>query len=434
MISTVDALSHRLESEFGPAAVEYSPDGLAGYVVDDKIPKVRCSPSDPDQIGNVLRLCAEAKASVIPWGGGTAMHWGNVPAGADVVLSLERLHALVEHDDANLTATVQAGMPVTAFQELLDRGRQFLAIDPPLPHRATIGGMVAANTNGPRRMLYGGVRDLVIGMKMVLASGEPIKAGGKVVKNVAGYDMCKLFVGSLGTLGVITEVTFKMAPLPEMAATVAAVGSPEQAARLVESLSASPLLPAAVTVLNGAVASAAGLAAAPAAVLVWAEGFSESVTRHVADVQKMAAASGMRATALDADAHHVVWDRVRDFAAGGAPALFRVTVPQAGVMPVLFSIDRLADGGPVRYLAHAGAGTVWLALDDPATAAAWFPKLISLAGEHQGHAVLAAAPPPVKAAMDVWGPPPPGLAIMRELKRQFDPLGVLNPGRFVAGL
>jgi len=436
MIGTLDGLVDRFERELGPDAVDRDPARLAGYAVDGRIPTVRIAPRDPDQISAALRLCAEAHAAVIPWGGGTAMSWGNVPSHADVALSLDRLRSLVEHDDANLTATVQAGMTMAAFQEILTRRNQFLAIDPPVPQRATIGGVVAANTNGPRRMMYGGVRDLVIGMKMVLASGEQIKAGGKVVKNVAGYDMCKLFVGSLGTLGIITEVTFKMAPTPETAATVAAYGSPEQAGRLIDALSASPLLPAAVTILSGRAAAAAGLPADPAAaVLVWAEGFTESVARHVAEVQTMAAAAGMRAVVLDAGAHRGAWERVRDAGADGtSPTMFRVTVPPAAVIPVLSAIDHLANGRPVRYLAHPGAGTVWLALDDPAAAPTWFPQLIALAAERRGHAVIAAAPPPVKRTLDVWGPPPPGLSIMRELKRQFDPLGTLNPGRFVGGL
>ena len=125
---------------------------------------------------------------------------GNPPRQIDVVVGLERLNQLVEHDQANLTATIQSGHRLASLQEILKRQNQFLPFDPPAPARATVGGVVATNLNGPRRGYYGSVRDLVIGMKVVLASGEEIKAGGKVVKNVAGYDMCKLFVGSLGTL------------------------------------------------------------------------------------------------------------------------------------------------------------------------------------------------------------------------------------------
>ena len=433
---TIDAdrLARELVGMLG-AGVQRDPASLRAHAVDGLVPQIRCAPKDTDELCAILRVCDASGAAVIPWGGGTAMHWGNPPSRADVVISLEQFNRLVEHDDANLTATVQAGMRVAALQELLGGRHQCLAIDPPDPQHSTIGGTAAANINGPRRMAYGGVRDLVIGMKMVLASGEPIKAGGKVVKNVAGYDMCKLFVGSLGTLGVITEVTFKMTPLPETAGTIVARGSLAQTASLIDTLFGSALTPAAVTVVDGRVAAAAGLQPAEASVAVWAEGFTETVARHVRDVQAMAGQSGMTTEVVHDIGHRRLWETVRDFGAVGAPpVVFRLTVPPADVMPVLAAVRRLSDGGAVGYVAHAGTGTVWLAFDTPAPVAAWFPRLAALAQEYHGHAVLAAAPPEVKHTVDVWGPSPPALGLMQELKRQFDPHGTLNPGRFVAGI
>ena len=432
MTIDADRLANRLEGALG-SAVQRDPATLRAHAVDGLVPHIRCAPEDTSQLFAALRICGESGAAVIPWGGGTAMHWGNPPTHADVVVSLERLNRLVEHDDANLTATVQAGMSVAPLQDLLAARRQFLAIDPPDPRHSTIGGTVAANINGPRRLAYGGVRDLVIGMKMVLASGEPIKAGGKVVKNVAGYDMCKLFVGSLGTLGIITEVTFKMAPLPETFGTIVARGSLAQAAQLIDALWASTLTPAAVTVVGGDVAATAGLEAAETSIAVWAEGFEEAVARHVRDIQTMAGQLGLATEMLDGDVHRRVWETVRDFGADGAsPAVFRVSVPLAAVTGVLAVALGVTAGRPLRYVAHAGTGTVWLALDDPGLVALWFPRLVALAQEYHGHAVLVAAPPVVKQTLDVWGPPPQALALMQELKRQFDPRGVLNPGRFVA--
>jgi len=431
----VDALATALGRTLGAGDVQQAPGVLRACAVDGVTPRLRCAPADADGIAAALRICAERGAAVIPWGGGTAMHWGNVPRRADVVLSLERLAGVVEHDDANLTATVRAGTPVAALQETLAGRRQFLAVDPPFPQRATAGGIAAANTNGPRRMAYGGVRDQVIGMKMVLAGGAQIKAGGKVVKNVAGYDMCKLFVGSLGTLGIITEITVRMAPLPEAARTVVSRGTLAQAAQLVDALWASTLTPAAVTILGGDVAGAGGPTAGAVSVAVWAEGFEEAVARHVRDVQAMAAGCGMTAEVLEAAAHRRLWDAVRDFGADAAfPVVFRLTVPLAAVAPALNAVSAMAGGNPLRYVAHAGAGTVWIALEDPAAAPAWFPRLTALAAEHRGHAVLAVAPPAVKRTVDVWGPPPAALSIMQELKRQFDPQGLLNPGRFVRGI
>jgi glycolate oxidase FAD binding subunit len=431
----LDELTTALHRALGSGGVQLAPGALRACTVDGITPHVRIAPADVEQIAAALRLCAEHAAAVVPWGGGTAMHWGNVPRHADVALSLERLTELVEHDDANLTATVQAGVPLASLQESLGRRKQFLAVDAPRPQRATVGGIVAANTNGPRRMFYGSVRDLVIGMKVVLADGTPIKAGGKVVKNVAGYDMCKLFVGSLGTLGVITEATFKMAPEPETAKTVLARGSLAQAAQLAREVFASPLIPAAVAIVHGEVAVSAGFPGESVSVAVWAEGFDEAVSRHVRDVTNMAERGGMAADVLDGAAHLRLWEVLRDFGADGmAPAAVRVTVPPAAVMDVIAAVQQPQDGAPARFVAHAGAGTVWLTVTDAASAPAWIARLTPMAAERHGHVVLGSAPPEVKRKLDVWGPPPPTLSLMKDLKSQFDPHGLLNPGRFVARL
>lgn len=167
----IDQLAAKLESVLGTGAVESNSRTLASYTVDGKFPGILCAPGDPEQVSAALGICAEADASVVPWGGGTAIGLGNIPRRANVVIEMKRLNGLIEHDDANLTASAQAGMKVDSLQNILGQRNQFLAIDPPYPGRATIGGLAAANSNGPRRLLYGGVRDLVIGMKMVLANG-----------------------------------------------------------------------------------------------------------------------------------------------------------------------------------------------------------------------------------------------------------------------
>ncbi len=443
MKTETDTLAARLVSALGQDAVRDGASVLQAHAVDGVAPSVKVIPQDAAQIGEVLKICSAAGAAVVPWGGGTSMRLGNLPHRVDVVLSLDRLNALIEHDDANLTSTLQAGMRIAALQQFLARRTQFLALDPPRPAQATVGGMVAANLNGPRRMLYGGVRDQVIGMKVVLASGEQVKAGGKVVKNVAGYDMCKLFTGSLGTLGVITEITFRMAPVPERSATVLASGTLARNREMTERLRTSMLLPAAVTVLNAHAASTlttgpgtgAGGEQGPdgenAVLGVWIEGFSEAVERHLTDLRAMANEAGMHAVVLEGTAHEDLWARVRDFGSGASGTLFRLTVPLAAVGGALAMIDGWS---PVpQIVAHAGMGTIWI-LADPDDAPAWVPRLSALAATSGGHAIIAAAPPRVKEGIDVWGAPPPGLAIMREIKRQFDPAGILNPGRFVAHL
>ena len=432
MTVSVDDIAARFERELGSSWVSVDEPSRTGHAVDGVRPRVVCRPADADQIATVLRLCGEAGAAVTAWGGGTAIALGNIPHRVDVVLRLERLGGLVEHDDANLTATVQAGMPVSALNEHLTARRQFLALDPPRPDAATIGGVVAASTNGPRRMSYGGVRDLVIGMRVVLAGGEQIKAGGKVVKNVAGYDMCKLFTGSLGTLGIITEVTFKMAPQPEAAATVLARGARSQAMRVVDDLFASVLQPAAITVSN----VLADLPGGATALAVAAEGFEEAVDRHLRDSQTYASDAGMTVEVLRGADHDALWARFRDFPGEGLPAspadgVIRLTVPLGSGAAALGAMEKLP--GSVTWVAHAASGVIFVRMPAAGTPEA-LSLLAELARTHRGHAVLIAAPPEVKRGRDVWGPPPPALNLMREIKRQFDPNSLLNPGRFVAFL
>src|SRR5438105_1124843 len=246
MKSTSDQLAQRLIAELEPGAVSFDEDRLATHKIEGKQPTLLCTPSTRDQINAALRVCSEAAASVIPWGGGTAMALGNPPRQVDVVLATARLNRVLDHDAANLTVTVESGISLAALQNLLAEEGQFVPFDPPFPERSTIGGIVAANLNGPRRSCYGSVRDLVIGMKVALISGEQIKAGGKVVKNVAGYDMCKLFVAALGTLGAIVDATLGLAPVPESAATVIRSGPSPHARQFVHDPSRSLLSPAAV--------------------------------------------------------------------------------------------------------------------------------------------------------------------------------------------
>lgn len=430
-----DQLAKKLEDALGADAVSETAEVRAAHAVDGLAPSVVCAPGSPAQVAEAVRVCASAGAAVVPWGGGTSMRLGNRPRRVDVVLRMQHIDGLVEHDDANLTATMGAGITVAALQTLLAGRSQFLALDPPHPARATVGGTVAANVAGPRRLLYGGVRDQVIGMKMVTADGESIKAGGKVVKNVAGYDMCKLFVGSLGTLGIITEITCRLSPLPETAATVVATGTIEQGTVLIERLQQSMLLPAAVTLLNASAAGAAGLpGGSAAAVAVWVEGFDEVVQRQCDDVAEMASAAGLAPDRLSGGAHRNLWERVRDFGPDGDGIGVRLTVPPGSLGDVVRAIEAQFARHAIRYAAHAGSGEILVAVSGASPGGAWFARLGALARQAGGHAVMIAAPPEAKDGVDVWGPASPALALMRKIKHEFDPQGLLSPGRFVSGL
>ena len=434
MKSSSDRLAERLESELGADAVKGEPAMLAAHRIDGKEPRLLCFPADPGEVAAALRLCSEVDAAVAPCGGGTAMGIGNPPRQLDVVMGLHRLNLLVEHDQANLTATAQSGITLAALQEILARQNQFLPFDPPTATRATIGGIVAANLNGPRRSYYGSVRDLVIGMKVVLGSGEAIKAGGKVVKNVAGYDMCKLFVGSLGTLGIITEVTLRMAPIPEAAATLVASGTLPEVLQLTDALSRAKLFPSAVVLLNTKTSKTQS-GQNDWRVAVWCEGFARSVARQLHETQETARRMGLAIEILREPEHTRLWQEIRDFPLQTDRLVYRVIVPRAAAMEVIQTVHSWATvDARAEIIGDAAMGTLWISLDANDGAAKWFAKLIAEAQKHRGHAVMLAAPPHLKQGVDVWGSAPPALSFMREIKRQFDPKELLNPGRFTAGI
>jgi len=435
------ALVYEFSRISGEANVEFHPEGFQEYAVDGKTPRIVVSPGTVGELSRILRLCHETWAAVIPWGGGTKISLGNIPRACDVVVRLDRFNRIVEHDDANLTATVEAGVRLADLQRTLGERRQFLAVDAPFPERSTIGGIVSTNTTGPRRLAYGGIRDLVIGIKAVLPTGEAIKGGGKVVKNVAGYDMCKLYVGSLGTVGIITEVTFKMAPLPEEEKTLIAWGpDSERAFQLVDLLLASKLLPSAVEVVNPAAANALcsplgipGITDSYA-VLVAAAGFRESVDRHIRDLRRMAAEAGLAAEVLEEDQHQRVWDAVRNFGYEGAILSVKVSVPIAAVPAAFALLREAAEALPdVRILSHAASGILLVTATpaDHALAEHYALRVQEEVRRLAGHAVVLSAPLELKAHLDVWGRPPSGIQLMRRLKEQFDPKGILNPGRFI---
>jgi glycolate oxidase FAD binding subunit len=434
MKSSCDRLAERLASELGADAVTGEPESLAAHCIDGKEPGLVCFPADSGQVAVALRLCSEVDAAVAPWGGGTAIQIGNPPRQLDVVMGLHRLNLLVEHDQANLTATAQSGVPLAALQKILAQQHQFLPFDPPKATHATVGGIVAANLNGPRRSYHGSVRDLVIGMKVVLASGEAIKAGGKVVKNVAGYDMCKLFVGSLGTLGIITEVTLRMAPIPEAAATLVGTGTLPEALQLTDALLRSKLFPSAVVLFNTrAIKTESGKG--DWRVAMWSEGFEQSVLRQLHESQETAMRMGLAIEILREAEHTRFWRTIHDFPLRADRLVYRVIVPSASGMQAMQTVHGWSSANaPAEIVCDAAMGTLWISLEADDGAAKWFVKLMAEAQKHRGHAVMLGAPPHLKQSIDVWGSAPPALSLMRAIKRQFDPKNLLNPGRFTAGI
>jgi len=396
--------------------------------VDGLLPSTVMRPGDAEDAARGLRLCDRVPAAVIVWGGGTQMRLGSVPRRYDIAFSMGGMTRLLEYEPADLTCRVEAGMRLSDLQATLQAQGQRLPLDPPHPERATVGGMVAANANGLGRARYGTVRDWVIGIAVAYPSGKVARAGGKVVKNVAGYDLMKLHIGALGTLGVVAEVNFKVQARPEAEATVlghfdAALPAIGAATRLARQY----LAPSAAIVLDRHVLWACGLTADWRWTLALKlEGYAREVDAARDLAVRFVRDAGGRVEGQDIPV--AFWDAARDWSVPvDDVVLLRGITPVQNLPAVVAAI-----AADAHSLTQPASGIVDLRV--PASTAATALKALRAATGDEGQAVVLSAPPSVKPALDVWGPPPPGFPIMRALKQALDPNGILNPGRFVGGI
>ena len=388
-------------------------------------PRWVVSPATTAEVAAVLAAATADGLAVVPRGTGTKLRWGNPPSRLDVVLDTTRLDTLVEHAAGDLILVTGAGRLLSTLQEDVAGSGQRLGIDP--TRSGTIGGTVATGASGPMRLRHGAVRDLVIGMTLVRADGVVAKSGGKVVKNVAGYDLAKLLTGSFGTLGVITEVAFRLHPVPRARLWVTVeVDGPAAAQDAVQELVHSQQVPVAVEVdwTDGRGSVAALLEGHPDATRACAETVAGALAAGATTSEQAPPWWG---------ADLCLVDRERS---GDGPALVRLTHEVAGVGRLLQAVDAAADrhGLTASYRGSpaVGVGCAALTGDDAGVVAATEGLRAAAAGVG-GAAVVLEAPDGVRSRLDVWGPAT-ALDLMRSVKARFDPDGILAPGRFVGGI
>lgn len=390
-------------------------DAVAGV-----LPRYVATPGSTRETGEVLALAAQHDLHTVARGAGTKIGWGLPPTAVDLVVDTTAMTGVVEHVAGDLVCVVRAGTRLEELQNRLAGADQQLALDAPLPG-ATIGGTVAVSTSGPRRLLYGTLRDLLIGVTFVRADGVVAKAGGKVVKNVAGYDFGKLLTGSYGTLGVVTEAVVRLHPVPAARRVVTVqVADPTQAGRAAATVLGSQLVPSAVEVHQRG--------DGPVTVTVLLEGIEAGVDHRAESALDLLGDGASVSDDLPAGFTDL------PFAADGTG--LKVTCTISGVAHVLAATQRLSDElgvaialrGSAMGVLHAGlpAGT------PSGTAAAVVDAVRATATTYDGTVTVLTAPPEVRAAVDVWGPVP-GLHLMQRVKDEMDPDHRLSPGRFVVG-
>jgi glycolate oxidase FAD binding subunit len=386
---------------------------------------------EPDTIADAASRIAESERAgeaVGIIGGGTDLGIGNPPHRLDLVIRTGKLGRIVEHAPSDQIMAVEAGASLAYVQEVAGAHGQRLAIDPPLPGRATIGGIVAANAFGPLRTRYGSVRDLIIGISIIRPDGVIAHGGGKVVKNVAGFDLPKLMVGSLGTLGMIATATFRLHPLPESSETLLLKNRNAAALRrLIADLRQAQLEPAAVVAFGEDTSFN---------VAVRFEGFRAGVVAQRDRLTQRHHEIG-GCDVLDPDAARQLWMRHDDVRTSGSLRL------KVAALPAAIEMVSSAVASPLLG-AMSGGGFVWYPLtglgfitgtplDELGTSAAVEKARQSLI-QTRGSLTVMAAPPTVRKQVEMWGEPGSALPIMQATKQRFDPGRRFAPGRFVGGI
>jgi glycolate oxidase FAD binding subunit len=398
-------------------------------------------PESVPELGDLVRHTASEGQAVYPIGGQTTLDLGWPPTRKGIAIDLRGLARVIDYPARDMTITVEAGITLTQLQEVLKGENQRLPVDVPRATEATLGGVLATNPSGPRRYGFGTLRDYVIGIRVINNEGQEIKAGGRVVKNVAGYDLCKLYVGSLGTLGVITQVTLKLRPLPDEEAVVLVPCSPEQMPALLDRLHGSRTRPVCLDLLSAGAAALLNLrfgVGFPQAPWVLVIGFEDNRTAVGWQVQQvvteLSASSGLEVRA--GATAGPVWQALTEFPAIDGPRL----TWKANLLPsaaAAFCLRAAARPEQLSLLAHAGSGIVIghaaddLTLDD---ARIMLKSLLDEAAASQGNMIVPRCPPTWKASLPIWGSPRGDAWLMRAVKQALDPRGLFNPGRFVDGI
>ena len=429
--------------------------------IDGVAPQMVAEPGTAEDLARALRWAHDAGLKVVPRGGGTKLGWGNPPAACDLMLSTARLNRVLEHAWADMTVIVEAGCRVADLQKTLAEHGQRLALDPLWPERATIGGILSTNDSGTLRLRYGSLRDLVIGITVALPDGTLAKSGGKVVKNVAGYDLAKLFTGAMGTLGVIVQAVFRLHPLPRESRSLSFSGTPESLNQLLLAIQASKLTPTGLQ-----------LRAEPgnAQLDMRFDGTAAGIEAQIKQVQQIAGSiAGADAPAGVWASHQAIWD-------GAQPALVaKFSVLPSQIATTCAAVKRAAEAQSLAWKVVAqsvGAGYARLevakqagneqASEQPLRAAlvSLRKEIVKLGGTivalgcpvaikrglppQQAKTGLAGDPglPPQQAktglagdpGLDVWGLASDAQPLMVRIKQRFDPGGTLNPGRFIGGI
>ncbi len=448
------SLLTKLENIVGAAAIRLDATQRSAFAIDDCEPAVVVYPGTITQAAELVELAGRERVSLTPWGKGTKMHLGKAPTRYDLALSLAGLSRTLEYDEANFTVTAEGGMSLREMYKASLPECQFLPLGFP-GSMASLGGILATNTSGVKRLRYGGVRDLLLGVRVALPDGSLVHFGGHVVKDVAGYDMNKLFIGSLGAFGVILETTYRLAALPEDDRILAAVFSGiSQATQAAAAIQASQLLPSAITLLSAEAAAVCNLAFLLTAhddqvvLCLNFDGMHEAVERQLHDSHMICEQHGSVSVAqISGEAMLTLWEGQEAWRAAPNGVDQNRMQARLGVLPSHITTVIQQITAPQRFCQQGGqwmadysSGQIFahLPLENPETAthgeaSGWLRNLRAQLRDGDGYCVIEYVPAILRRQLDIWGRSS-GDQLLRLYKQHFDPHAVLNPGRYVGGL
>ncbi|MHB8755390.1 MAG: FAD-binding oxidoreductase [Candidatus Acidiferrales bacterium] len=440
----------RIGDIVGAANVTEDPRELAAYAVDGVRPSAAARLGTAEEISELVKLAAAEKFAVIPTGARTKLGIGMPPARYDLAIDMTRLDRVISYDPGDLTLSVEAGIPLAKLAATLAEHKQFLPLSGPFCDCATVGGTLSSGVDSPLRQAYGTARDFVLGMEFVTGDGALAKSGGRVVKNVSGYDLHKLMLGAIGSLGIITRVNFKTFPLPSDAqGWVAGFLRHEDAFAFAQSIRKSPLAPHTLDIFDRQASvlfhTSVQLDKSDWGVAVSAAGNENVMERCSRDLQAMARAANAAAfSVLDEPQRSKLWQRIREF-----PALVAEHAPDALIIKIASLPAQMGEvsqklrsiavkSGLSFAVVARGAGVSYFALlpterDAPAIAQC-ASEMFSAAAKSNQRATIPWCPPQLKREINIWGAPGEDFSLMQRVKQAFDPHNIFAPGRFVGGL
>jgi glycolate oxidase FAD binding subunit len=420
----------------------------AAYTFDGYVPKAVVLPASVQEMQDVLRCASKEGLSVMPAGAGTKLGIGNLPQKVDVVLATTRLNSIVEYEPGDLTVTVESGIRLATLQAVLAQHQQYLALDPPYADRCTLGGIVATNASGALRLRHGAARNQVLGLRVVHANGTVVKSGGKVVKNVAGYDLNKLYIGAFGTLGIITEVTLKLSPIPAREAILAAdFQNVQDAVDTGLSVVGSQILPMFVNLFINADprrGKTDGTTEGNGPMLVAGFGGDpETVAWQLTQCQEIMEQNGaLGVTITEGESRVHLQETIREFSAADRDTeivIAKLNLKRTDIAEFAAQVMDASWARDVQIMALLGSGILYLSIPvtsdtDFEVLAKTLTQLRQSVTEARGNLIVETAPPELKQHIDVWGAVGDTLGLMKQVKDRFDASGLLNPGRFVSGI